>query len=163
MDAVLRALAMYLVLLLLFRMNGKRSMSQVTTFDFVILLIVGESTQQALLGEDFSITHAAVVIATLLGLERLSDYLGWRFPRFRRSTSGTPVILVADGKPLMRTLRAEHLTIEDVTTTARETHGLERLDQIKWAVLEPSGGISVVPWSVADEPGRPVPDDVPRR
>lgn len=163
MDAVLRALAIYVVLLLLFRLIGKRSMSQVTTFDFVILLIVGEATQQALLGEDFSVTHAAIVIAALLGLDRASDYFSWRFPRFRQTTDGVPIILVADGKPLLKALRSEHLTIEDVTTTAREAHGLERLDQIKWAVLETSGGISIVPWSVADEPGRPLPDDTPKR
>jgi uncharacterized membrane protein YcaP (DUF421 family) len=64
MDAVLRALAIYLVLMLLFRLVGKRSLAQITTFDFVLILVVGEATQQALLGEDFSITNAALVIAT---------------------------------------------------------------------------------------------------
>ena len=151
MDAVLRSLAIYLILLVLFRMIGKRSLSQVTTFDFVILLVVGEATQQALLGEDFSVTHAAIVIGTLLGLERASDYLTWRSPRFRRATESIPVILVADGKPLGDALGKEHLTIEDVTTAARERHGLERLDQIKWAVLETSGGISIVPRATAEE------------
>jgi uncharacterized membrane protein YcaP (DUF421 family) len=83
----LRAFALYLILLILLRLTGKRSLSQVTTFDFVILLIVGEASQQALLGEDFSIIHAALVIATLLLLDRArtgrtsgSSATWWRRP-----------------------------------------------------------------------------------
>lgn len=147
MDAVLRGVAIYLVLLLLVRMTGKRALSQVTTFDFVVLLVVGEATQQALLGEDFSIMQSALVIATLLGLDRISDYLSWRFPRFRRATQSVPLILVENGRPLSDVLAKEHLDEQDIVTAAREVHGLERMDQIKWAVLETSGGISVVPKS----------------
>ena len=150
MDAVLRAVAIYAVLLLLFRLTGKRALSQVTTFDFVILLIVGEATQQALLGEDFSLTHAAVVIATLLVLDRAADYLSWKWGWFRRTTESIPVVLVDNGTPLTDVLARCHLTEDDVMTAGRELHGLERLSQIKWAVLESSGGISVVPKHVAD-------------
>lgn len=146
MDAVLRSVAVYAVLLLLIRMTGRRALSQVTTFDLVILLVVGEATQQALLGEDFSITQAALVVATLLALERGSDWLSYRWLRFRRLTESVPVVLVADGRPLDDVLRREHLTVDDVMTAGRERHGLERLDEVKWAVLETSGGISVVPY-----------------
>lgn len=145
MDAVLRAVAIYAVLLLLFRITGKRTLSQVTTFDFVILLIIGEATQQALLGEDFSIMQASLVIATLLGLDRLFDYLGWRMPAFGRATESVPLILVEDGKVLRKVMAKEHLSEDDILNAARQTQGLERLDQIKWAVLETSGGISIVP------------------
>ena len=147
MDAVLRSLAMYLVLFVLFRLVGKRSLSQVTTFDFIILLIVGESTQQALLGENFSVTHAALVIATLLLVERGADFLTWRFPRLERIAESRPVVLVADGEVREDVLAKEHLAVADVLAAARGSQGLERLDQIKWAVLETSGGISVVPRS----------------
>lgn len=145
MDAVLRAIAMYVVLLLFFRLVGKRALSQVTTFDFVILLIVGEATQQALLGEDFSIVQSSLVIATLLLLERGADYLGWRFPRLQRAAESVPLVIVEDGEVLHDVLRKEHLTVDDILHAARETQGLERLEQIRWAVLETSGGISVVP------------------
>ena len=145
MDAVLRAFALYLVLLVLLRLTGKRSLSQVTTFDFVILLIVGEASQQALLGEDFSVIHAALVIATLLLLDRGSDYLAWRFGWFQRWTQSVPAILVENGRPLNDVLKKFHLTEDDIVTAGREAHGLERLDQVKWAVLESSGGISVIP------------------
>lgn len=172
MDAVLRALAIYLVLLLLFRLTGKRALSQVTTFDFVVLLIVGEATQQALLGEDFSITHAALVIATLLLLDRGSDYLSWRFRWFKRVTESVPAVLVENGRPLTAVLARMHMTEDDVMTAGREAHGLERMDQIKWAVLESSGNVSVVPYQVAEAddgadsrgPGaHPRPDQQPPR
>lgn len=146
MDAVLRASAIYLILLLLFRLTGKRALSQVTTFDLVILLIISEATQQALLGEDFSVIQSALVIATLLLLDRSSDYFSFRFNRFRRVTESVPVVLVANGRPRDDVLARVHLDIHDVMTAGREIHGLERLDQIKWAVLETSGNISVVPY-----------------
>ncbi len=149
MDAVLRGAAIYLFLLLLFRIAGKRSLSQITTFDFVLLLVVGEATQQALLGEDFSVINAALVIATLIGIERVSDYFSWRFPLFRRATESVPVVLVADGEVLGDVMAKEHVDIEEILEAARKTQGLERLDQIKWAVQETSGGISIVPMSNA--------------
>lgn len=69
MDSILRAAGMYIALMLLFRVAGRRSLADLTTFDFVLLLIIGEATQQALLGEDFSFTNAMLVIATLIVLD----------------------------------------------------------------------------------------------
>lgn len=80
MDSVLRALAIYLFLMVIFRISGKRSLAQITTFDFVLLLVIGEATQQALLGDDFSLTNAALVIATLLGLDTGLSLLQQRLP-----------------------------------------------------------------------------------
>ena len=145
MEAVLRSMGVYLLLLLLFRMTGKRSLAQITTFDLVLLLIIGEATQQALLGEDFSLTNAALVITTLLVLERTADFLSWRFPTFRRTTESQPVVLVDDGRILEDRLSRYHLAVDDVVTAAREQHGLRNLGDVQWAVLEVSGGISVVP------------------
>ena len=145
MEAVLRAVGVYVLLLLLFRLTGKRSLAQITTFDLVLLLIIGEATQQALLGEDFSLTNAALVISTLLVLERSADYLSWRFPVLRRTSESQPVVLVDDGRVLQDRLDHNHLSVDDVVTAARERHGLRRLEDIQWAVLEVSGGISVVP------------------
>lgn len=71
----------------------------------MILLIVGEATQQALLGEDYSVVHAAAVITTLLVLSRLFDYLSWRFDWFQRATESVPVVLVENGRPVADVLR----------------------------------------------------------
>jgi uncharacterized membrane protein YcaP (DUF421 family) len=149
MDAVLRATAVYVVLLLLFRVSGKRSMAQVTTFDLVLVLVVGEATQQALLGEDFSVVQAAIVITTLIGLDRLADYVSWRSPAVDRVLQSVPVVLLDDGELLEDVMRKVHVSKEDILGAARSIQGLERLDQIRYAVLEPSGGISVIPKTVA--------------
>jgi uncharacterized membrane protein YcaP (DUF421 family) len=145
LDAVLRGVAVYLVLIVLFRLSGKRTLGQVTTFDFVLLLVVGEATQQALLGEDFSVTHAAVVIATLIGLDRTSDYLSWRFGPFQRATESVPLVLVDNGRLLPDVMAKEHVSEDDIMSAARSTRGLESLEQVKYAVMETSGGISIVP------------------
>src|SRR5215212_3709143 len=79
MDAVTRALVIYLFLLVLFQIIGRRSLTQITTFDLVVLLIVSEATQQALLGQDYSVVNAFLVILTLLGLEALVLALTWRW------------------------------------------------------------------------------------
>lgn len=147
MDGVLRALAIYLILMLLFRLSGKRTLSQVTTFDFVLLLVVSEATQQALLGEDFSITQAVIVIATLMGLDRASDFLSFRSGRFQRVTESVPVVLVENGRLVDEAMRKEHVSKDEILQAARSLQGLESLEEVKFAVLETSGGISVVPWS----------------
>ena len=145
MDSVLRAMAIYAFLLLLFRVTGKRSMAQITAFDFVLLLIIGEATQQALLGNDFSIINAFIVIGTLMFLELgLSLVKGW-VPKLDPLLDSTPLVIVEDGQVLDDRISNERVDLNDILAAARERHGLERLDQIKFAVLERSGGISIIP------------------
>lgn len=145
MDAVLRAAAIYAFLLLLFRIMGKRSLAQITAFDFVLILIIGEATQQALLGNDFSVINACIVIATLMFLELgLSLAKGW-WPTLDPVLDSAPLIVVEDGRVLEDRMAHERIDVSDVLAAARERHGLARLDQIKYAVLERSGGISIVP------------------
>jgi uncharacterized membrane protein YcaP (DUF421 family) len=145
MESVLRAAAIYGFLLLLFRITGKRSLAQITAFDFVLLLIIGEATQQALLGNDFSIINAYIVIATLMFLELgLSLVKGW-WPKLDPILDSVPLIIVDHGRLLKDRVAHERVDLSDVLAAARERHGLERLEQIKYAVLERSGGISIVP------------------
>lgn len=150
MDSVLRAAAVYLILLVILRVAGKRTLAQVTVFDFVLLLIISEATQQALLGEDFSITTAAIVIGTLVLFDIALSMLKQRSPRLDRIIDDTPVVIVDHGRALQDRMRHARIDEEEVLIAAREAHGLERLDQIKYAVLERSGGISIVPASARD-------------
>ena len=145
MDSVLRAAAIYAFLLLVFRITGKRSLAQITAFDFVLLLIIGEATQQALLGEDFSVINACVVIGTLMFLELGLSLAKERWPGLDPVLDSTPLIIVENGRLLTDRVACERVDLHDVLAAARERHGLERLDQIKYAVLERSGGISIVP------------------
>jgi uncharacterized membrane protein YcaP (DUF421 family) len=145
MDAVWRGAAIYLFLLIVFRIAGNRSLSQATTFDFVLLLIVSETTQQALLGEDFSVTGACLLIITLCVLDQLFAWLKSQSKLADKLIDGLPILIVENGKPMAAPMRREHVDEEDVLQAARQHQGLERLDQIKYAVLERNGGISVVP------------------
>ena len=145
MASVLRAALVYAFLLIVFRITGKRSLAQITSFDFILLLIIGEATQQALLGNDFSLINAYVVIATLMFLELGLSVLKNAWPALDRLLESAPLVIVENGQLLKERLRNERVDLQDVLAAARERHGLERLDQIKYAVLERSGGISIVP------------------
>ena len=145
MDSVLRAGAVYLFLLLLFRLAGKRTLAEVTTFDFVLLLIISEATQQAMVDGDNSMTNAFLLIATLIGMNILMSELKQRFKPVDRLLDGLPLLIVEHGKPLHDRMAKERVDVDDVLDAARESHGLERLDQIKYAVLERNGRISIIP------------------
>ena len=154
MDAVARAVAVYLFLLLLFRIAGRRSLSELTTFDFVLLLIISEATQQALIGDDFSIVNAFIVITVLIGIDIAFGVFKQRSPLFDRLIDGIPMILVENGRPLHARMKRARVDEEDVLEAARELRGLEELNQIKFAVLEKDGTITVIPQEKAKAPSR---------
>ncbi len=135
----------YAILLVLFRLAGKRSLAQITTFDFVLLLVIGEATQQALLGNDFSLVNAFVVVLTLLGLDVGLSLLKQRSTVLDKLVDDVAVVIVDDGRPLKDRMDKAWIDELDILAAARELQGLERIDQIKYAVLERSGGISVIP------------------
>ena len=145
MDAVLRAAAVYLVVFIIFKIAGRRTLAEITTFDFVLLLIIGEATQQALLGDDFSVTNAALIIVTLVVIDIGLSLVKERSPKLARFIDGMPMIIVENGQVLKARLNKVRLAEEDILEAARTTHGLERMDQIKYAILEKNGAISIIP------------------
>ncbi len=145
MDTVLRALAIYTVVFILFRANGKRTLAQITTFDFVLVLIVGESVQQGLVGDDFSLTTSFLLIVTLVAVDTSLTVLQHRWARLDRLLEGAPLILVDDGNPLHERLLRSRVSLGEIMAAAREKQGLENLKQVKYAVLECNGSISIVP------------------
>lgn len=145
MDAILRALVVYFFLMILFRIAGRRTFAELTPFDFVLLLIIGETTQQALLGEDFSITTAFLLILTLLMVDIGLSLLKQRSAAVNRLIDGVPTILVENGRPIPALLIKSRIREEEILEAARRLHGLERMEQIKFAVLEVSGGITIIP------------------
>jgi uncharacterized membrane protein YcaP (DUF421 family) len=145
MDPVMRAVAVYLTLLILFRIAGKRTLAEVTAFDLILLLIISEATQGALLDGDDSMTNAMLVIVTLVGMNILMSELKQRSKRIEHLLDGMPLLIVDHGKALQDRMDKERVDIDDVLDAARETKGIERLDQIKYAVLERNGRISIIP------------------
>ncbi|WP_258576306.1 DUF421 domain-containing protein [Candidatus Pantoea persica] len=146
METVLRAASMYLLLMVVFKVAGRRTLMEMNSFDLILLLIISEATQQALLGDDFSVTGAGLTIVTLIVIDILFGTLKTHFPRMEQLIDGFSLILVEEGKLLLRK-RAKKAGIdeEDILQSARSTQGLERLDQIKFAILEKTGKISIIP------------------
>lgn len=145
MESVLRALAVYAFLLVVFRAMGKRSLSQITMFDFLLLLIISEAVQNAMIGNDYSLTNSFLVILTLVGADLGLSFLKRWSPRLDRWAEDLPLVIVEDGRPLQDRLAMARVDEDDILEEARRLQGLERMDQIKYAVLERSGGISIIP------------------
>jgi uncharacterized membrane protein YcaP (DUF421 family) len=144
-ESVIRPALVYLFVLLLLRLTGKRTLAQITTFDFVLLLIISEATQQALIGEDNSMINSAIVVATLVGLNVLMSLLKQRWPWVDRMLDDVPIVIVENGKPLKDRMDKVRVDENDVLDAARQIHGLERMDQIRHAILERDGQISIIP------------------
>jgi uncharacterized membrane protein YcaP (DUF421 family) len=145
MNPILRGAAVYLFLLLVFRIMGKRTLNETTTFDFVLLLIISEVTQQALVGDDYSITGAGLLICTLMGIDLILTLSKQAFPGIAKLTEGAPLIIVDHGKPLKNRMEKTKVGEDDILHAARLNMGLERMEQIKYAVLEKDGTISIIP------------------
>lgn len=145
MDLIVRCSLIYLGLLLIFRIAGKRALAQITTFDIVLLLIIAETTQQALIRDDASLTNAFILIATFFGLEILFSRLTLRWPSLNKWLNSEPLPLVVSGRMFEDRLSAERVSRADILRAARESHGLANMGQIDHAILEPDGAISIVP------------------
>ena len=144
MESVLRALAIYAVLLVLFRLTGKRSLGQITTFDFVLLLIISEAIQNGMVGNSYSITNALVLVATLLVVDVGLSLMKRHSPRLEKYLDGTPLVIVEHVRVLRERIDKERVDESDILVAARR-EGLERMAQIKYAVLERNGQISIIP------------------
>jgi uncharacterized membrane protein YcaP (DUF421 family) len=145
MDSVLRATAIYIVLMILFKIAGRRSLAELTTFDLVLLMVIGEATQQALLGDDFSLTNAVLVIATLIAIDIGFSLAKQRSRWFSRLLDGGPTIVVEHGNVLHERLKRARLDESDILEAARSAQGIVEINQIKFAILERNGKISVIP------------------
>ena len=145
METVIRGATIYFILLFILRLSGRRTVAQMTPFDLVLLLVVSETTQQALLGDEFSITNALVLMIVLFGIDIGLSYVKRWAPRAARYMDGAPTVLISEGKVDLRAFHRARISLDDVLTAARQNEGLERLEQIKSAVLEADGAVSIIP------------------
>ena len=144
MESVIRGLLVYLFLLIFFRISGKRTLQQTTNFEFVLLLIISETTQQAMVGQDQSMTNGFLLILTLIGASIAFSLLKQRSPAIDKWIDGVPVVLIEDGKLHQHRMGKLRVDEKDILEAARVKRGYERLDQIKYAILERDGEISVI-------------------
>jgi uncharacterized membrane protein YcaP (DUF421 family) len=145
MNPVLRGVVIYLVVLVVFRIMGKRSLSEATTFDFVLLLIISEVTQQALVGQDYSLSGSIILVVTLVTVDLILNLIKEKSKAFGKLTEGTSLLIVDEGKLLKDRMKKCQVEEEDVLEAARMQFGLEKLEEIKYAILEKDGEISIIP------------------
>jgi len=143
MDIGIRAVALYAFVLVLTRVIGRRELSSLEPFDLVLLIVLGDSIQQGLTQDDYSVTGAVIVISTIAALQVLTSYVGFRVPFLRPVLEGEPIVVVEDGKPIEKNLHRERMTFAELMAEARQQQ-IASLDEVQWAVIETSGNISFI-------------------
>ena len=149
MESIIRGLSAYFFLLLVFRVAGRRTLTETTTFDFVLLLIISETTQAVLVSGDDSMINSALLIITLVATNIALSMLKLNFPAIEKWLDGRPFIIVENGTCLKDRMNKARVDESDVMEAAREMHGLEKMDQVKYAILERGGIITIIPKSGA--------------
>jgi uncharacterized membrane protein YcaP (DUF421 family) len=144
MDLVIRATVVFFAVLLITRVIGRRELSSLEPFDMILLVVIGDLVQQGVTQSDYSVTGAVTVIATIALLTALLAFVNYRFRPMRRVLEGEPIVLVEDGRPVQRNLRRERITVEELEAEGRQQQ-VSSIDDMRWAVLETSGQISVIP------------------
>jgi uncharacterized membrane protein YcaP (DUF421 family) len=141
MDIVLRATVVFLVVLLVTRVVGKRELASLEPFDVILLVVIGDLVQQGVTQSDYSLTGAILAIVTISLLTVATAYVSYRFRTLRPVLEGEPVVLIENGNLLDANLRRERLTVEELIAEARQ-QSIGSLDDVEWAVLETTGRIS---------------------
>ena len=144
MDLVIRAAVIFCFIFLLTRIVGRRQLSDLEPFDFILLVVLGDLVQQGITQNDESVTGTATVISTIALLSVAVSWLSFRFRSLRPIAEGEPIVLVQDGRAIERNMRRERITIDDLQETIREAE-LSSISELKWAILENDGKISCIP------------------
>lgn len=141
---VVRSAVIYVALLVGLRVTGKRQIGQMAPFDLVVILLIANAVQNAMVGPDTSLLGGLISAGVLLGANLAVTQLRERAPGVRRMVEGEPAVLIADGTLVSKTIQREGVDILELEQAVRE-HGVDGLDEVKLAVLEVDGTISVVP------------------
>ncbi len=144
MDIVLRAAAAFVLIFLLLRVTGRRELSTLEPFDLILLVVIGDLVQQGVTQSDMSFTGLVLAVGTFTVLAVAMSWLSYRFKAMRKVLEAAPLVVVEHGKPIEHNMRAERLTLEEVAEAAR-LQQVASLDDVEWAIIEPSGQISIIP------------------
>jgi uncharacterized membrane protein YcaP (DUF421 family) len=143
MDIAIRAIVLYVFVIFVMRVVGRRELSSLTAIDLVLLIVMGDAIQQGLTQDDYSVTGAVIVISTIAAMQVLTAYIGYRSRRMRKVLEGSPVVLIDDGKVLAGNLKRQRLTTDDVAEEMRLQQILS-FDDVRWAILEANGRMSFI-------------------
>jgi uncharacterized membrane protein YcaP (DUF421 family) len=143
MDLAIRTAVIFFFIFLLMRIVGRRELSSLEPFDLILLVVLGDSVQQAVTQDDYSVTGAFIVVSTIALLQVFVSYLNFRVPRLRAVLDGEPIVVVQDGKVIEGNARRERLTLDDIAEAARMQQ-IASLEDVQWAVLETSGELTFI-------------------
>lgn len=152
-EFLLRAFVVYVVLLFLVRLSGKRAIGQYTPFDLVLIALLGNAVQNSLLGRDQSLLGGLLLVATLIGLNWLVGVLSTRSRRLDRIIAGEPVLLARDGQLYEEALKRQHIGKGEFEEAMREAD-CHAIADVRLAILETNGRISIGKYS-SNEDGKP--------
>jgi uncharacterized membrane protein YcaP (DUF421 family) len=141
MQIVLRAAALYLFVWIVMRAMGRKEISQLSSFDLILLIVMGDLIQQGVTGDDRSVVGAMLAVATMALLVLAASYASFRWRKVQPVIQGVPVVILQDGRPLRDVLDIERLTLDEVRDAARE-QGIPDLGAVEMGVLEPDGKFS---------------------
>ena len=143
MDIVLRSLVAFAFILLLLRILGRRELSTMEPFDVILLVVIGDLVQQGVTQADTSVTGIGLSVGTFAVLAVATSWLSFRFRRARAVLESAPLVVIENGRPIERNMRAERLTLEEIAAEAR-LQQIASLKEIEWAIVESGGRISFI-------------------
>jgi uncharacterized membrane protein YcaP (DUF421 family) len=144
MDIALRAVFLYVFVVFLMRVTGRRELSTLSAIDLVLLIILGDAIQQGLTQDDYSVTGAVIAVSTIAALQVGASYVSFRSRRARRVLEGEPIVIIEDGKLIDRNLKRERLTEDEIAEEMR-TQQIASVEDVEWGILESSGSMSFIP------------------
>jgi uncharacterized membrane protein YcaP (DUF421 family) len=156
MDIALRAAVIFIALYLLMRLMGKRELGQMTPFELIVLVVIGDLIQQGVTQNDFSLTGAIIAISTIAFLALAMSWASYLWPRAERLLEGEPRVIVRDGEVLTGNLRRNRLTHSEIESEMRLA-GIAHLRDVRWGILEPKGKISFIERGRGGEDAQPPP------
>jgi uncharacterized membrane protein YcaP (DUF421 family) len=142
-EHIVRAVAVYIFLFILLRYVGKKHIGELAPFDLVVLLILSETVQNAMIGQDTSLVGGLLSAATLVGLAQAISFASWRSKRISRFVEGTPKVLVRHGSCYRSVMDEEQISISELTEALRR-EGCSNIADVRVALLENDGTISVI-------------------
>jgi uncharacterized membrane protein YcaP (DUF421 family) len=143
-EIILRTAVVYVVVLVLLRVAGKRELGQMSAVDLVVILVIANAVQNAMTGGDNSLIGGVIAASTLVAINVLVGRVGHRIPLLEHLFTSEPTLLLDDGKLIAAHLARENVTREEVEMAARE-HGIDDLAKVRAAILERDGSISIIP------------------
>lgn len=143
MDIAIRATIIFFMLFIVLRLMGKRHLGQMTPFEFVALVVLGDFVQQAVTHNDFSITAATLAVVTFAFWSLVLGWISYYWTPARRVLEGQPRVIIRDGQINQKMLSRDKISHEEVLSEMRLA-GIARLQEVEWAILEPSGKISFI-------------------